>query len=112
MPHSQAQRVLDVAPAPPTPVIELGGRHRERQIIERLEEGLPAGRAVTGFKAVLAELPRGTVELMVVPDRSTKSAVALNHAEDLAAHARVRIFIIRTEAGWLAEHGEIAALLR
>jgi stalled ribosome rescue protein Dom34 len=112
MPGSRPQRALDLAPPPPTPVIELGGRNRERAIVDRVEDALAVGVAVTGLHAVTGELERRTVELLIVPERSRMARAAIDRAIDEAAAQGVRVFIVRVETPWLAEHGEIVALLK
>ena len=112
MPPSQAQRALELAPEAPTPVIEMGGRNRERAIIDRLEDALAVGAAVTGLRDVLREFELGSVDLLIVPEQSQLNPFAIDRVIDAAAHRGVRVFIVRAETSRLAEHGEVAVVLK
>jgi peptide chain release factor subunit 1 len=123
-----------------TPVIERAERDRESALVARIEEGLATGgTGAAGLDEVLAMLEQHRVEELLVAERSSliggvcrhcgrlstaddgrcpldgagiDEVDAVEHAVEEAARQSVRVVIVRHETDWLAEHGEIAALLR
>ena len=121
-------------------MIEETERDRERALVAVLEQGLgTGGPAAAGLDEVLSMLEQQRVDTLLVPERSTLVAGlcqrcrrlstaddgrcpmdgaaltevdAVEHAVQRAAGQSAQVLIARYEAGWLGEHGQIAALLR
>jgi peptide chain release factor subunit 1 len=122
------------------PVIERAARERERALVDVLEQGLgTGGTAAAGLDEVLSMLEQQRVDTLLVPERSTLVAGlcprcgrlsiagdgrcpldgavlaevdAVEHAVERAAGQSAQVVVVRHGAGWLSEHGQIAARLR
>ncbi|MGZ6670158.1 MAG: baeRF10 domain-containing protein [Solirubrobacteraceae bacterium] len=122
------------------PVIEETERDRERALVAVLEQGLgTGGAAAAGLDEVLSMLEQQRVDTLLIAEHSTLAAGlcpkcgrlsaaddqrcpvdgailsevdAVEHAVEGAARQSARVLVVRHEAGWLGEHGQIAALLR
>ena len=134
--HATAQEIAHAI----EPQIEAVRRDRERTLVAEIEQGLgTGGAAAAGLDEVLSMFEQQRVDTLVVPDRSALSAAlcpqcgrlssagdghcprdgaalanvdAVEHAVDEAGRQSVPIVVMRHEAGWLTEHGHIAARLR
>ena len=121
------------------PVIEETELDRERALVAVLEQGLgTGGPAAAGLDEVLSMLEQQRVDTLLVPERSTLVAGlcprcgrlstaddgtcpmdgavltevdAVEHAVERAARQSAQVLIVRHEAQWLGDHGQIAALL-
>jgi peptide chain release factor subunit 1 len=132
--HATPTEVLQAA----SPVLEAGDRARERDALDRLEEGLGTGRAEAGIEAVLSAVHERRVEMLLYDEALVVSGVACPACGWLGLDARVCPFdetpverrdnvvedalvatvlqsaeplAVRLHED-LARHGDIAALLR
>ncbi len=134
--HAPADKIAQAV----APVIARSERDRERPLVARIEEVLgTGGAAAVGLDEVLSTLEQQRVETLLVAEHSSLKAGrcpqcgrlsatndgrcpldgavlaqvdAVEHAVQEAARQSAQILIVRHEADWLTEHGEIAAQLR
>jgi peptide subunit release factor 1 (eRF1) len=93
---------------------EAAERRHEREILDRLAEGLGRGdRAVAGFADVLAMLAQARVETLLFDDRvePPDPAVLEKAIEDAVAQS-AEVLPVRHHPDELAAHGHVAAVLR
>jgi peptide chain release factor subunit 1 len=134
--HATAQEIARAV----EPLIEAVERDRERALVAEIEQGLgTGGAAAAGLDEVLSMLEQQRVDTLLVLERPALSAGlcpqcgrlstadvgqcardgaalakvdAVEHAVEGAGRQSVQIVVMKHEAGWLSEHGQIAARLR
>ncbi|HEV7807201.1 MAG TPA: hypothetical protein VGO80_15370 [Solirubrobacteraceae bacterium] len=89
-------------------------RRHERQRLDRLAERLGRGeRAVAGPRDVLAMLEQARVETLLYDEAyEARDDGALERAVDDAIAQSAEVLALRHHPGELAQHGDVAALLR
>ena len=134
--HASVEQIVRAV----VPVIEETERDRERALVAVVEQGLgTGGAAAAGLDEVLSMLEQQRVDTLLIAEHSTLAAGlcpkcgrlsaaddgrcpvdgatlsevdAVEHAVERTAGQSAQVLVVRHEAGWLGEHGQIAAVLR